>query len=108
MAWNVIFTKAAKEDLKILDPSQTSPVLKAIHKVSTNPLPITEGGYGKPLGKRGSSNLTGYLKIKFLKLGIRVIYKIERDKRVMRIVIISVRSDDKIYHQLQERINKEK
>ena len=71
-------------------------VLKAIEKVSVNPLPSTEGGYGKPLGRHSSIRLNGYLKIKLLKLGIRVVYALVRDKRVMKIIIISVREDEKV------------
>jgi mRNA interferase RelE/StbE len=64
----------ALEDIKQLDQGQRVQVVKAINKVVVNPLPQNEGGYGKPLGKKGSTNLTGYSKIKLLKLGLRVVY----------------------------------
>jgi mRNA interferase RelE/StbE len=106
MAWIVEYLKEAETDLKELDHSQQIQVLKAIKKVSTNPLPNTKGGYGKPLGNHLTSNLSGYLKIKLLKLGIRIVYRLVEDHGIMRIIIISVREDEKVYKLIQERIKK--
>jgi mRNA interferase RelE/StbE len=106
MAWVVEYINEAEADLKGLDHSQQLQVLKAIKKVSANPLPNTKGGYGKPLGSRLSSNLVGYLKIKLLKLGIRVVYQLVEEKGTMRIIIISIRDDEKIYRLAQKRIKK--
>ncbi len=97
MSWIVKFTKEAQQDLESLDGSQRVQVLKAIKKVSNNPLPNTEGGYGKPLGSHMSSNLTGYMKIKLSKLGLRVVYGIERQGNIMVIIIISIRDDETVY-----------
>ena len=108
MVWTVEYIKEAVNDLKELDHSQQIQVLKAIQKVSANPLPNTEGGYGKPLGNHLSSNLAGYLKIKLLTLGIRVIYCLVREKEVMKIIIISVHDDQRVCRIAQERIKKEK
>ncbi len=108
MAWSIEYTKLANNDLSELDHSQRIQVLKAIRKVSENPLPNTEGGYGKPLGNQAISNLSGYLKIKLLKLGIRVVYKLVEQEGVIRLIIISVREDEKVYTMLQERIKKGK
>jgi mRNA interferase RelE/StbE len=102
MAWTIEYLKEAKTDLQELDHSQQLFVLKAIEKVSTNPLPSTEGGLGKPL----RNELAGYLKIKLVRLGLRVVYRLIRDKQSMRIIIISVRSDEKVYKLAQERIRK--
>jgi len=102
--WAIEYTKEAESDLKSLDRSQQLHVLKAINRVSENPLPNSEGGYGKPLGNRLSANLTGYLKIKLLKLGLRVVYGLIRDKNIMRIIIISVRDDDTVYKMTKKRI----
>ncbi len=107
MTWIIEYIKEAENDLKELDRSQQLQVLKAIKKVSTNPLPNTEGGYGKPLGSHSSVNLAGYIKIKLLKLGIRVVYCLVREKSVMKIIIISVRDDEKVYKMAHERINRE-
>ncbi|WP_449241426.1 type II toxin-antitoxin system RelE family toxin [Desulfoscipio gibsoniae] len=78
--WQVEYIKEAVEDLKRLDYSQRLLVLKAIDKVSNNPLPQTEGGYGKPLGNRNNTRLAGYLKIKLKKPGLRVVYKLGKGK----------------------------
>jgi mRNA interferase RelE/StbE len=107
MIWAVEYTAAAQADLAALDHSQQIQVLKAVRKVAQNPLPNTEGGYGKPLGNRASSHLAGYLKIKLLKLGIRVVYRLEKLEGIMRVVIVSVREDERVYQLLQERIKKE-
>ncbi|MFI3255789.1 MAG: type II toxin-antitoxin system RelE/ParE family toxin [Eubacteriales bacterium] len=96
-AWIPDYTDHAKKDLAKLDGSQRGQVLKAIEKVSENPLPNSEGGLGKPLGSHNTSNLTGYLKIKLLKLGLRVVYRLVRENHVMKIVVISVRDDDTVY-----------
>jgi mRNA interferase RelE/StbE len=74
--WQVEYLQDAVEDLKRLDHSQRLQVLKAIEKVSGNPLPQNEGGYGKPLGNRNSTRLAGFLKIKLKRLGLRVVYKL--------------------------------
>jgi mRNA interferase RelE/StbE len=108
MAWDIEYTREAKNDLQELDNSQTIQVLKAIRKVSVNHLPSTEGGYGKPLGNQSTSYLAGYLKIKLSKLGLRVVYRLEKNMGVMQIVIISVRDDEKVYRLLQDRIRKGK
>lgn len=103
-SWSVEYTVEAKEDLKALDHSQQIDVLKAIKRVSENPLPNTEGGYGKPLGNHITGNLTGYLKIKLKRQGLRIVYGLRREGKIMRIVIISVRDDDTVYKMAQERI----
>lgn len=104
MEWRVEYTKEAEQDLKSLDKSQQVYVLKAVKKVSSNPLPTTEGGYGKPLGNQMSGKLAGYMKIKLSALGLRVVYGIERKEGLMRVVIISVRDDDTVYKMAQKRI----
>lgn len=70
MNWNVKYLPEALDDLRKLDGSQKILIRKAIQKVCQNPLPETEGGYGKLLGNKGSNNLSGFLKIK-----LRTIYK---------------------------------
>lgn len=69
-AWRIEYIKAAEKDLLALDRSQQLQVLKAIEKISVNPLSINEGGLDKPLGSHSGNNLTGYLKIKLLKFGL--------------------------------------
>jgi mRNA interferase RelE/StbE len=83
-------------------------VLKAIRKVAGNPLPTTEGGYGKPPGSHAASHLAGCLKIKLLRPGVRVVYRLVTNPDTMRNFVIAVREDAHVYRMLQERINKEK
>ena len=57
MMWQVQFLEAAQKDFERLDGSQKQETAKAICKVSQNPLPASEGGYGKPLGAHAAANL---------------------------------------------------
>ena len=96
-AWTIEYTDAAKKDRDALNLSVRKQVYKALRKVSKNPLPKSEGGYGNPLGNKQSTNLAGFLKIKLLKLGIRIVYKLQREDRIMSIVTIAARADDEVY-----------
>ena len=71
-----------------------------------NPKPSTEGGYGKPLGSHSSSDLTGFLKIKIKNTGHRIVYQYVKDKDGMRIIIISIRDEEKVYKEAERRIEK--
>jgi mRNA interferase RelE/StbE len=106
MAWDIDYSKKAEKDLAALNKSISTRVLKAIGKVSQNPLPQSEGGYGKPLGNKQSSKLAGCMKIKLKSLGLRVVYQLVRENNVMKIVIISIRDDDEVYKEAARRINK--
>nr|WP_317427607.1 type II toxin-antitoxin system RelE/ParE family toxin [uncultured Blautia sp.] len=106
MTWSVEFLEEAKKDMKKLERSASLQVLKGIQKVSRNPLPVQEGGYGKPLGNKNGANLTNLLKIKFRDLGIRVVYKVERVEDVMKIIVVSARTDEQVYHEAARRREK--
>ena len=51
-SWEVFYTNEARNDLKKLDKSTRIQVVQAVEKTRKNPLPISEGGYGVPLGKK--------------------------------------------------------
>ena len=70
--------------------------MAGILKVSKAPLP-TPQGYGKPLGNKGGNNLTGFFKIKYRGIGIRVVYTLVLDQSIMNIVVISQRDDNYCY-----------
>ena len=106
MIWDVEFLKEAEKDMKKLDHSMQIQVLKGIKKVSQNPLPVDEGGYGKPLGNKSGTKLTNLMKIKFRNIGIRVVYKIERIDESMKIVVVSARTDDQVYKEAAKRREK--
>lgn len=106
MTWSIEFLEEAKKDLKKLDHSVQLQVLKGIRKVAQNPLPVQEGGYGKPLGNKTGTNLTNLLKIKFRDLGIRVVYKTMRVDGIMKIIVIPARSDEQVYKEAGRRREK--
>lgn len=83
MIWQIEFYEEAVKDMENLDGSTRKEVMKGIIKVSQNPLPNTEGGYGKPLGNHSGVNLTGFLKIKFKQSGLRVVYFLERKENMV-------------------------
>jgi len=107
MKHKIEYTEESKSDLKKLNESQRKIVRKAIDKVAQNPLPKNEGGYGNPLGNKGGYNLTGLCKIKLLKLGIRVIYKVIRTDKIMKIIVIAARADDEVYDLAAKRTGEE-
>lgn len=104
--WAVKLIPEAKEDLKKLDGSLMKQVLAGIRKVSENPLPQSEGGYGKPLGHSSGTDLTGFFKIKYRGIGIRVVYTIVRKDQVMNIVVISAREESACYRYAERRKEK--
>lgn len=94
--------EAAKEFSKF-DKSTQAQILKGLIKVSSNPLPDTEGGYGKPLRNGNRAKLAGLCKVKFRNLGIRVVYKLIRTDAEMLIIVVGIRSDDEVYRFADER-----
>ena len=104
MTWEVKYLPEAGKYLKALDHSRQIVVRKAINKVKRNPLPQDEGGYGKPLGHKHGLNLTGFLKVKLRKEGIRIVYKLFKTETRMLVVVIGVREDEEVYEIAQRRI----
>ena len=49
MSWRVEWLEEAAKDMRKLGKAEQKQVLKGIAKVSENPLPSSQGGYGKPL-----------------------------------------------------------
>ena len=68
----------------------------------------SNGLYGKPLSNNATTKLTGYCKIKLLKLGIRVVYGLVKEDEIMKIVVISVRKDKVVYKLADKRIKQNK
>ena len=46
------------------------------------------------------------MKIKFRDIGIRVVYKIERIEGIMKIIVISARTDEQVYKEAAKRREK--
>lgn len=105
MKWKRQFIEQAQKDFRKLDHSQQVIVKKALDKISINPLPEKEGGYGKPLGNKNNFNLTGCLKVKLKKHGIRIVYKLERQEETYTIIIIGIRDDMEVYELATKRLN---
>ena len=103
MSWSVEFLEEAKKDLKRLDRGVQTQVVKGIKKVAQNPVSIHEGGYGKPLGNKNNTDLTGLFKIKYRDLGIRVVYRLEYTETMMKVIVISARTDEQVYKEALRR-----
>ncbi len=78
-------------------------VAKALKKVQQNPVSIYDGGYGKPLGNKGGTDLTGLFKIKLRAAGLRVVYKLIYTETEMLIVVVGARADDEVYQLAEKR-----
>lgn len=96
MAWTICIADDAKNDYRKLDGSVRKQVLAGIIKVSEAPLP-SPNGYGKPLGNKRGNDLTGFFKIKYRGIGIRVVYTLVLDKMTMNIIVISQKDDNFCY-----------
>lgn len=106
MNWDITYLPEALDDLRRLDGSQRILVRKAIQKVASNPLPESEGGYGKLLGNRNSTNLSGFLKIKLRGAGLRIVYKLVHIEDRIIIIVIGAWADEEVYESAYKRIRK--
>lgn len=101
--YEVTFYPDALKDVKRLDGPQRKNVLKAIEKIKANPLPQNEGGFGKPLGNKAGTDLTGLMKIKLRGSGIRIVYRLIKIKGKMAVVVVGAREDMEVYRTAQRR-----
>ena len=106
MMWSVLFLPEAEKDLNGLSHTQRLMVKKAIQTVKENPLPQSEGEYGKPLGHRHGLNLTNLLKIKLRGERLRVVYKLIKTKSQMLIIVVGIREDGEVYEIAHSRRNR--
>ena len=104
MMWEVVYLPEAQDDFRSLDGSQRLLVTKAIEKLKLNPLPETEGGYGKWLGNKNGKNLSGFLKVKLRGAGLRIVYQLLRVEDRVLIVVIGAREDSEVYDIANKRI----
>ena len=103
MNWKLDYLPDARKDINGLSRTQQILVTKAIKKVKTNPLPQSEGGYGKPLGHKHGTNLTNMLKIKLRDAGICVVYKLVRTETKMLVIVVGIREDEEVYEIAERR-----
>lgn len=104
--WEYEFLPEARKEYLKLDKSVRVQLLKAMDKVSANPLSVYDGGYGHPLANRNGTELAGFLKIKLRAAGIRVVYKLEQRDGKMLVIVIGMRADDEVYETAAKRIEK--
>lgn len=105
-AWTERLFPEAQKDLRKLGEPLRSHAVRAIKKVLQNPLPQSEGGFGKPLGNVGGTNLTGLMKIKLRGDGIRIVYYLERPEKLMHVVVVGIRQDSFVYSEAARRMEK--
>ena len=103
MNWQVEWLDEAKKDMRKLGKAEQIQVLKGIEKVRTNPLPTSQGGYGKPLRNAERTKLSRLCKIKFRDIGIRVVYKPLLRNGIMTIIVVGIRSDSDAYIKANKR-----
>ncbi len=84
--WSVKISPEAKKEYFKFDKALRIQVAAGIRKVSLAPLP-SPNGYGKPLGNKHGNNLTGFFKIKYRDIGIRVVYTLVLDEMAMNIML---------------------
>ena len=106
MTWIDEYLPEAMEELRALDKGRRAVVAKAIRRTLRNPLPAYEGGYGKPLGNKGNRDLTGLLKIKLKREGLRVVYKLVRRDGKMLVIVVGIREDEEVYRTAEMRAKK--
>lgn|SRR5659263_17175 len=106
MNWVVKYLPEVIKDIKELNGSVRTQIVKGIQKVSQNPLPQSRGGFGKPLGNKEGNNLTGLYKIKFRGIGIRAVYALEEKAGIMTLIIVSLRDDSMVYKDASKRRKK--
>ena len=99
MNWTLKFLPEAQKDFEQLAGNQKLQVVQ-------NPVSIYEGGYGKPLGSKSGTDLSGLLKIKLRDAGLRIVYKLVRTETSMLVIVIGARADDAVYKIAEKRAHK--
>jgi mRNA interferase RelE/StbE len=100
MAFRIEYHQKVYKDLEKLrlNRSQLKNLKKKIEDISRNPFPKNQGGLGEPL----SGNLKGLMKFRFDDV-YRVVYRIVIDQETLKIIVIGLRADQKVYRQADER-----
>jgi mRNA interferase RelE/StbE len=103
MKWEIEYLPQAQKDLANVDRSLQPQIQKGIRKVAQNPKSKNEGGLGTPLGNRSGAHLAGLYKIKFRKIGFRVVYALKHTEGRMVVVVIAAREDGLVYREAEKR-----
>jgi len=97
MNYKIKFHPLAEKELLNLDGSVKNLVIKQITKLSNNP------NYGEDLGNKHGFDLTGYKKLYVNNKKIRIIYKVEKEKVLIKIIAIGKREDFEVYQDADKR-----
>ena len=97
MNYKIKFHPLAEKELNNLDGSVKILVIKQISKLRNNP------EYGEDLGNKHGYDLTRYKKIYVNNKKIRIIYKIEKEKVLIKIIAIGKRDDFEVYQDADKR-----
>lgn len=98
LKYNLSFFEEAKEEYERLDGSQLVFVNKGLNRIRVK---------GMEAGAPCHGNLEGCNKLKNRKMGLRIIFKQDKDKiRIINIVAIGYRRRSKVYRDAFNRISK--
>ncbi len=98
--FTIVFIEEAKTDYQKLDGSVKKFVDIAIAKMQ-----LRADELGEELTKMQQSNLIGCRKIKFKKIGIRIVYRIVGDKaEIAEIIAIGKREENEVYTNAVKRL----
>lgn len=98
--FDIVFIEDAKEDYRKLDGSEKKYVDIALAKIQWRADEL-----GEKLTKKGDSNLIGCKKIKFRKIGIRIVFRITGDHvEIVEIISIGKDRNDEIYKNATKRL----
>lgn len=99
--FEIVFIEDAKKDYLKLDGSERKYVDLALAKIS-----IRADEIGEELSNRAGSNLAGCKKIKFKKIGIRIVFRIVGNQaEIAEIISIGKRRNDEVYKHAAKRLN---
>lgn len=98
--FEVVFIEEARKDYKKLDGS-----IKKLVNVALAKMKERADELGEDLTSKYGMNLIGCRKIKFRKVGIRMVCRIVGDKaEIAEIIIIGKREDNEVYQEAYKRL----
>lgn len=102
--FEIVFIEDAKKDYIKLNGSEKKYVNLALAKIA-----VRADEIGDELSKKPNSNLAGCKKIKFRKIGIRIVFRIVGNQaEIAEIISIGKRRSDEVYKQAAKRLNASK
>ncbi|MCG7334871.1 addiction module toxin RelE [Sporosarcina sp. ACRSM] len=100
--FEIVFLEEAKEEYGKLDGS-----IKKFVDIAITKMQLRADELGEELTKKSHSNLVGCRKIKFRKIGIRIVYRIIGDKaEIAEIIAVGKREENEVYKNAAKRLSK--